>query len=101
MAGRKYHDLAIRAVCVYLKADGKSSSATSAITGIPTKTVTNLYRRACDRGFDLTARPLVMKDEGLQRKPVDGSADSAQVEFSKNEADEEAGAVAGDAEGAA
>ncbi|KAH7026632.1 uncharacterized protein B0I36DRAFT_331045 [Microdochium trichocladiopsis] len=72
MVGRKYYDLAIRAVCVYLKADGKSSSATSAITGIPTKTVTNLYRRACDRGFDLTARPLLMKDEFVADIPKAG-----------------------------
>lgn len=87
MASRKHHEVSMRAVSVYLKADGKTSTATEAITGIPAKTISALYRRAVDRGFDPTTRPLVLTDHHVADAPRVGRPKKRTTELTKRVVD--------------
>lgn len=66
-------DIATRALVVTLRAVGnKETSEIAEITGLQARTITNIFNRACDAGFDPTARPLILKDDWLRDKPRSG-----------------------------
>lgn len=60
-------DLSTQALVVAFKSPsgGKTTSQVVAITGLNKRTVDKIYARACERGFDPNAVPLVIKDEYL------------------------------------
>lgn len=67
-------DLPTRAAIVTLKSPfgGKSTAQISAITGIPQRTINEIYRRACQRGFDPNASVIKILPEYLEDAPRAG-----------------------------
>ncbi|KAF2239124.1 hypothetical protein EV356DRAFT_528419 [Viridothelium virens] len=66
------HDLSNRSLVVGLRALGYTSAQVSSFTGVPTRTATIIFDRACSRGFDPSSRPLKMKDEYIKDAPKSG-----------------------------
>ncbi|KAJ1338196.1 IS630 family transposase [Microdochium nivale] len=64
--------IASRAHCTLLRADGLQFVEISRITGIKPRTAQKIYERACERGFDATARPLVLLDAWFEDAPRSG-----------------------------
>ena len=66
-------DIATRALIVSLKAgiiDKPASSIyISSLTGVPKRTINQIYARAIARGFDLVIRPLVLENKHLEDAP--------------------------------
>ncbi|KAF2230163.1 hypothetical protein EV356DRAFT_454440 [Viridothelium virens] len=60
------YDLATRGAVITLRALGYSNTQVSQTTGVPNRTVTNIYKKACSRGFDPNIRPLAIKDEYVE-----------------------------------
>ncbi|KAM4057193.1 hypothetical protein HRG_014841 [Hirsutella rhossiliensis] len=67
-------DIATRASIVALKAPcvGKSSAEIASLTGLPIRTINNIYARAIERGFEPNKLPLTIRDEWLQDAPRSG-----------------------------
>jgi hypothetical protein len=67
-------DIATRALVVTLKSPsgGKTTNQVVAITSLNRRLVDKIYARACERGFDPNAIPLIIKDEYLQDAPRSG-----------------------------
>ncbi|EMD88011.1 hypothetical protein COCC4DRAFT_200398 [Bipolaris maydis ATCC 48331] len=67
-------DLSTRAAIVTLKSPfgGKSTAQISTITGIPQRTINEIYRRACRRGFDPNASIIKILPEYLEDAPRAG-----------------------------
>lgn len=67
-------DLPTRALVVAWKcpSGGKSTQEIMDLTGLPKSTVNDIYKRAIDRGFDPTARPVIIKMEYLIDAPRSG-----------------------------
>ncbi|KAJ3475474.1 hypothetical protein NLG97_g9447 [Lecanicillium saksenae] len=66
-------DIATRALIVTLKAyGGKSSREIATLAGVTDRTVDRLYKKARERGFDLTSQPIILKKEHLEDAPRPG-----------------------------
>jgi hypothetical protein len=68
-------DIATRALVVTLKAPsgaGKTSIEIQAMTGIPRRTIDDIYCRAIKRGFEPNERPLRLKNAWLEDAPRPG-----------------------------
>ena len=71
----KESDIALRAVIVTLKSPlsgSKSSKEVSRLTGLSTRQIDRIYRRACDLGFNPTTEPIIIKNEHLEDLPRSG-----------------------------
>ncbi|KAL9096017.1 MAG: hypothetical protein Q9165_001539 [Trypethelium subeluteriae] len=66
------YDISQRSLVVGLRAIGYSATQVSFYTGISARTATNIFNKACSRGFDPTSRPLDIKDEYLKDAPKSG-----------------------------
>ncbi|KAH6976572.1 hypothetical protein EDB80DRAFT_304379 [Ilyonectria destructans] len=55
-------NIAARACVVTLKAAGKETIEVAYFTGLPARTINDIYARAIKRGFDLAKRPLEITD---------------------------------------
>jgi hypothetical protein len=79
-------DIATRALIVSLKAgiiDKPASSIyISSLTGVPERTINQIYARAIARGFDPAIRPLVLENKHLEDAPRSGrpTKDTKEVE---------------------
>ncbi|EUC47272.1 hypothetical protein COCMIDRAFT_3691 [Bipolaris oryzae ATCC 44560] len=67
-------NLPTRAAIVTLKSPfgGKSTAQISEITGVPQRTINEIYRRACQRGFDPNAPLIKILPEYLEDAPRAG-----------------------------
>ncbi|KAJ1323003.1 Sigma-70 region 4 [Microdochium nivale] len=64
--------LASRVQCTLLRASGLQYPEISRITGIQVRTAQAIYQRACERGFDATAQPLILLDAWFEDAPRAG-----------------------------
>jgi transposase len=64
-------DIATRALIVGLKsaACGKTTAEVHAITGVPKRTIQDIFARAVQRGFDPNLTPVAIHDEYLEDAP--------------------------------
>lgn len=63
-----HYDIAARAIVVALKVlpEIKSNAEVERLTGVPARTVGNIYAKAIANGFNPDPKPLVIKDAFLE-----------------------------------
>ncbi|KAI5926425.1 hypothetical protein F4810DRAFT_537967 [Camillea tinctor] len=73
-SNKQHTNAATRAIIVALKSPffNMSTRDIHSITGVPERTINNVYKRACDRGFDPQTPILTIKDEWLVDSPRSG-----------------------------
>jgi transposase len=78
------HDAATRAQVVTLKAWGATNKQITSKTGIPDRTIRNIYARALERGFDPNNDLAIVKDVHIAEAPRPGRP-SKHTEENKQE----------------
>lgn len=63
---------ATRGIVLYLKATGISNAEITHITGYSQASITQIYKKACDKGFNPEARPLNILNEYVRDAPRSG-----------------------------
>ena len=67
-----YHDIATRAQVVALRAYGVSNQDIEAITGVKRSTISTIFQKALDRGFDPQAERPIIYDKYVNDAPKSG-----------------------------